>query len=131
MLQRGIDLGGHLGEALVDDVLHAFQHILGAEGTHVLHFVGEDGVLERNMRHAERAGLALVGDVLHGRGATRGGLHQGEVALALLDHDRGGGDALLAEQTELADPAGHEGHLVDGVGQRHHGEGAAGARRAE
>jgi hypothetical protein len=29
-------------------VLHALEHVLGAEGAHVLHLIGEDRVLERD-----------------------------------------------------------------------------------
>ena len=106
-------------------IWHALEHVLGAERAHVLHLVGEDGVLERDVRHDQRAGLALVGRVLDRRRAAGGGLDEVEAALALLDHHRGGRDALLAEQAELADPPRDVGHLVDGVGQRHHGEGGA------
>jgi hypothetical protein len=126
MLQRGVHLGRHLGHALVDHRLHAFQHAFGAEGAHVLHLIGKDRVLERDVRHHQRAGLALVGRVLDCRGTAGRGLDEVEAPLALLDHHRGGGDALLPEQAELADPPRDIGHLVDGIGQRHHGEGRAG-----
>ena len=126
MLERGVHLGRHLGHALVHHRLHALEHALRAEGAHVLHLVGEDGVLERDVRHHQRAGLALVRGVLDRRRTAGGGLDEVEAALALLDHHRGGGDALLAEQAELADPTRDVGHLVDGIGQRHHGEGGAG-----
>jgi hypothetical protein len=126
VLQRGVHLGCHLGHALVHDRLHALEHALRAEGAHVLHLVGEDGVLQRDVRHHERAGLALVGGVLDRGCATGGNLDEVEAALALLDHHRGGGDTLLPEQAKLADPPRDIGHLVDGVGQRHHREGGAG-----
>ena len=51
MLERRVHLGRHLGQALVDHGLHALEHALGAEGAHVLHLVGEDGVLERDVGH--------------------------------------------------------------------------------
>ncbi len=64
----------HLGQALVDYRLHALEHVLGTEGAHVLDLVGEDRVLERDVRHDQRAGLALVGGVLDR--AAGGGLDQ-------------------------------------------------------
>jgi hypothetical protein len=91
-----------------------------------LHLIGQDGVLERDVRHHQRAGFALVGGVLDRRRAAGGRLDEVKAALALLDHHRGGGDALLAEQAELPDPTRDVGHLVDGVGERHHREGGAG-----
>jgi hypothetical protein len=126
MLERRVHLGRHLGEPLVHHRLHALQQALRAEGTDSLDLVGEDGVLEGDMRYHEGAGLPRVVGVLD-RGCPSGrGLDQVEAALLLFDHDRGGGHTLLPEQTELTDPARDVGHLVDGVGERHHGEGVAG-----
>jgi hypothetical protein len=66
MLQRGVHLGCHLGHALIHHRLHALQHALGAKRAHVLHLVGEDGVLERDVRHHQRAGRDLRATVVDG-----------------------------------------------------------------
>ena len=76
MLQRGVHLGRRLGHALVNHRLHALEHALGAKRAHVLHLVGENGVLERDVRHHQRTRLALVGRVLDCRRAACGGLDE-------------------------------------------------------
>jgi hypothetical protein len=70
VLQRRVHLGRHLAQALVHHRLHAFQHVLRAEGAHVLDLVSEDRVLERDVRHHQRARLAVVGRVLNCGRAT-------------------------------------------------------------
>ena len=48
---------------------HASQMYSKNITTFLMHLVGKDGVLKRNVRHGERARLALVSHVLHRRRA--------------------------------------------------------------
>ncbi len=122
MLQRHGQILSMAHATLFDPPLQGFDHVVGTELAHALHFVSLDEVIALIVIDVERDQRAIVVVGCLTRTAARRRFDERKLAVAVFDRNANGGNAVFLEQAGLADLAGAVGFAVDGGGQALHRE---------